>query len=255
MKLILIFIMLPILSSCSLKELPIEEQTTETEKAEIKESINNDLIEEKTEMINELPQSAKVKDWNLILVNPELSLPENFEVDLVEVDNEQKIDKRIVEAWTDWKKEAEKAGHQLFLASAYRDIKRQKNNFNAEVKQYRNEGMSENEAIEKAKEYLTEPGHSEHHTGLALDIVDDEWIVSGRRLEKAYEETASQKWMMETKADFGFILRYPEGKEDITKIEYEPWHFRYVGPENARFIEKNELSLEEYIDLIEEAEN
>lgn len=252
MKLILVIIMLPILWSCSLEELPKEEQVEETK---IEEAIDNNLSEEEEKIIKELPQTAKVNDWNLILVNPEQSLPENFKVDLVEVDNEQKIDKRIVEAWDNWKKEAEKAGHQLFLASAYRDIERQKNNFNAEVKQYRNEGMSENEAIEKAKEYLTEPGHSEHHTGLALDIVDDEWIVSGGRLEKAYEETASQKWMMETKADFGFILRYPEGKEDITKIEYEPWHFRYVGPESARFIEKYELSLEEYIDLIKEAEN
>ncbi len=67
------------------------------------------------------------------------------------------------------------------------------------------------------------------------------------------ENELSQQWLMETKAEYGFILRYPEGKEDETMIEYEPWHFRYVGTEHAAFMEEHDLVLEEYIELIEQA--
>lgn len=206
-------------------------------------------IEEK-KIINDLPQSASLESWNLILVNPEKALEKNFKVNLTEVDNEQRVDDRIAKAWTDWREAASEAGHQLFLASAYRTIDRQKNNFNSDINEYINAGMTEEEAIEKTKEYLTEPGHSEHHTGLALDIVDNNWIKSGRRLETEYEGEASQKWMIQTMSDYGFILRYPEGKENITNIEYEPWHFRYVGIEHAKFMEEHNLVLEEYLEWI-----
>src|SRR5699024_1120015 len=111
-------------------------------------------------------------------------------------------------------------------------------------------GMSEEEANKKAKEYLTEPGHSEHHTGLALDIVDEAWIVAGNDLEPEYAEEPSQHWLEETMTNNGFILRYPEGKEEVTGILYEPWHFRYVGVENAKFIVENKLALEEFVELL-----
>lgn len=249
MKIVVAAMTLLVLWSCS----PKEEETGPKEEAVSEEEIVEKELTEEEKLMEALPE-ADLKDWNLILVNPKQALAEDFQPTLEEVDNEQRVDERIVDAWIDWKEAAQEAGHRLFLASAYRDRKRQENNFQAEVNQQLDEGLSEEEAFEKAKEYLTEPGHSEHHTGLALDIVDEDWIVSGRGLEEAYEEEASQQWLMETKADYGFILRYPERKEDITEIEYEPWHFRYVGPEHAAFIEENELAFEEYIELLEEAE-
>lgn len=206
-------------------------------------------------LIQQLPENASVADWNLILVNPEQALPEDFDVELAEVDNEQRIDSRIVENWENLRTAANQAGHRLFLASAYRDIARQEANFNRRVNGYIEEGLTEEEAREKAKEYLTEPGHSEHHTGLALDIVDEEWIVAGNGLEPEYEGEASQQWLVENMTDYGFVLRYPEGKETITQIEYEPWHFRYVGPEHAAFMVEHDLTLEEYVDLLNQAEN
>lgn len=236
-----------LLTACSAADesKPVEETTEEVETKEL-------TAEEK--MIQDLPEKAEASEWSLLLVNPDQALPADFSVALETVDNEQRIDERIVKAWTDWRDAASQAGHSLFLASAYRDIDRQKNNFNQRIADYMAEGLTENKAREKAKEYLTEPGHSEHHTGLALDIVDEEWIVAGNGLDPAYEEEESQKWLTQTMTDYGFILRYPKGKEAITQIEYEPWHFRYVGVDHAKFMEAHDLTLEEYHDLLKQAE-
>lgn len=207
-------------------------------------------LSEEEMMIQELPTEANVADWNLILVNPWEALPENYEVEFVEVDNTQQIDARIEEAWNNWRDAALEAGHNLFFASGYRTVNRQRNNFNNSIAGYLDEGYSEEEAIVKTKEYLTEPGHSEHHTGLALDIVDHAWINAGRRLEPEYDTQESQQWLVETMSDYGFILRYPAGKEEITGIQYESWHFRYVGVKHAQFMKQYDLVLEEYVDLI-----
>lgn len=215
---------------------------------------NNEVIEELTEeekLVEHLPTDSNLEDWNLILVGPQYALPETFNPTLVEVDNEQWLDERIEEAWYAWKEAALEAEHRLFFASGYRSIEHQRANFNNTYESYLNEGYSEGEAMDRTKDYLTEPGHSEHHTGLALDIVDEEWIVAGNGLVPEYDTQASQQWMLETMADYGFILRYPEAKEEITEILYESWHFRYVGKENAHYIIEHDLVLEEYIELLE----
>lgn len=215
---------------------------------------NEEEISEEEQLLSDLPENASPEDWNLILVNPWEPLPEDYNPELVEAENEQQINARIEDAWNDWNEAALAADHRLFLASGYRSVARQETNFNAQMNEYLNEGLSEAEATERTKEYLTEPGHSEHHTGLALDLVDEEWIVAGNGLEQAYETQASQQWLVDTMTDYGFILRYPEGKEEITGIQYEPWHFRYVGVENAQFMEEHQLVLEEYIELLNERE-
>lgn len=243
-----------LLSACSV----IDNQSSEQEPENIDEQVETEPEEEEQseelsfeeKMLEELPETASLDDWNLILVGPWNELPEEFNPELVEVDNQQRIDARIEEAWNNWYQAALEAGHRLFFASGYRSIELQETNFNQTVQENLNAGMSEEEAIESAKEYLTEPGYSEHHTGLALDIVDEEWIVAGKGLIPEYETQASQQWLVDTMTDYGFILRYPEGKEEITGILYEPWHFRYVGLENAQFMVEHELALEEYLDLL-----
>ena len=198
----------------------------------------------------ELPANADLEEWNLILVNPWEALPSEFDPNLVVTMNEQQIDSRIIQAWEEWYKAALDAGHQLFFASGHRTVERQSSNFNRTYNNYLSEGYSEEEALLKTKEYLTEPGHSEHHTGLAFDLLDQQWVASGRTLEPDYDSQASQQWLVDTMSDYGFILRYPKGKEEITGIQYESWHFRYVGEEHARFMELHDLVLEEYIELI-----
>lgn len=232
-----------------IEENEIEELEPETtEDPEIEEVVEEPTQEEL--MIEQLPESASTEDWNLILVGPYDALPEGFDPELVQVFNDESVDVRIENAWNEWYQAGLDAGHRLFFASGYRSVELQRNNFNGEIQTNINAGMSEEEVIEKAKEYLTEPGHSEHHTGLALDIVDEEWIFSGNDLEPEYESQPSQHWLVSTMANFGFILRYPEGKEEITGILYEPWHFRYVGVENAKYIVEHELALEEYLELL-----
>lgn len=246
-----------LLTGCSLmgdeSNEPANPEKDAVEDTNADEPASEDLTAEE-KLIQQLPTSASAADWNLLLVNPDQALPENFTVELEEVDNEQQIDARIVEAWTNLRTAANEAGHRLFLASAYRDVARQEANFNQKVNTHISEGLTEEEARKKAKEYLTEPGHSEHHTGLALDIVDEEWIVAGNRLDPEYEGELSQQWLVENMTDYGFILRYPKGKETITQIEYEPWHFRYVGTENATFMVEHDLTLEEYVALLIQAD-
>lgn len=228
-----------------------ESEQTQVENQEDEEVEEVEELSEEEQLVESLPEEADLNDWNLILVNPWQELPENYDPELVQVDNEQWIDERIEGAWKDWKEAALDAGHRLFLASGYRTVERQENNFNNQMQEYLNEGLSEEEARNRTMDYLTEPGHSEHHTGLALDIVDEEWIVAGNGLVPEYDTQASQQWLVDTMADFGFILRYPEGKEEITGIQYESWHFRYVGEENAQFMVAHDLVLEEYLELLQ----
>lgn len=252
----LLVMSIALLTSCSESIDQSKKQNEQLQRDEPEEKIEEvEEISNEQKLLEALPSEANLEDWNLILVNPWEALPKNYEPQLVTVDNQQQIDQRIVEAWSAWKEAAEEAGHQLFFASGYRTIERQRNNFNNRVQGYLNEGLSEEEATEKAKEYLTEPGHSEHHTGLALDIVDGEWINAGYGLVPEYDTQASQQWLVDTMDDYGFILRYPEGKEEITGIQYESWHFRYVGEENAQYIVENDLVLEEYIERLQQRED
>src|SRR5699024_5276408 len=232
-------------------EQAVEEPTENTQNnQEDHEADKVEEISEEEQLIQNLPKEAHVEDWDLVLVNAWVALAEDCEPQLVEVDNVQRIDERVVAACNCWKEAAAEAGHRLFLASGHRTVERQRNNFDQQVNEYLNEGLSEEEAVERAKEYLTEPGHSEHHTGLALDVVDEEWIMEGNGLVPEYDTQDSQQWLVDTMTDYGFILRYPEGKEEITGILYEPWHFRYVGLENDQFMVEHELVLEEYLDLL-----
>lgn len=196
------------------------------------------------------------KDWSLILVGPDQPLEKDISSDQLSYipNTNMQLDKRVIKSYEQFSKAASQAGYPLVIISAYRSISDQEQIFNERVAQYKNQGMDDKKAKNKTKETSTEPGHSEHHTGLALDIVDENWQQSYPQtvLEEGFGKEDSAKWLAEHASDYGFILRYPKGKEDITKINYEPWHFRYVGKENAKYIEENELTLEEYLDQLNE---
>ena len=115
------------------------------------------------------------------------------------------------------------------------------------------QGMTREEAEEKTREYYTEPGHSEHHSGLALDILTEEYQRDVYTLDDRFAQTDGYAWLVEHCTDYGFILRYPEDKTQITQINYEPWHYRYVGKEHAAYMKEHGLCLEEYINLLREA--
>jgi len=183
-------------------------------------------------------------DWRLVLVNKHHPIPEDYTFELETIKDGMQCDKRIMEDLLTMMSEARKQGINLAIRSPYRTMDRQIYLFNRKINLYMGQGMSYMDAYKKTAEYVTVPGASEHQIGLALDITSDTYYT----LDEGFEDTAEGKWLAEHSHEYGFILRYPKGKEYVTSIGYEPWHFRYVGVEAATVIKENDLTLEEFWD-------
>ena len=151
------------------------------------------------------------------------------------------MDSRIIDAVNRMLNDA--ASYDLAVVSAYRPQEEQEVLYWRKVKQYTDQGYSDLEAQKVGGTIVKRPGFSEHNCGLAMDVGGS----GDYTLEQTFANTAAYTWLMEHCADYGFILRFPEGKEDITGVIYEPWHYRYVGVEAARYIMDNDLCLEEYL--------
>ena len=170
----------------------------------------------------------------VVLVNFEHPVPEDYVPDLVPVEG-RLVDASIVEDLQRLLAAARAAGHPVYINNAYRSVETQQYMFNKRLNSYMEGGMDAESATALITQSLMLPGHSEHHLGLAMDV---------RCANKTY------KWLEENGWQYGFILRYPEGKTNITGIIYEPWHFRYVGPELAKELYESGLCLEEYMSSI-----
>ena len=180
----------------------------------------------------------KSDDWKLILVNKQHPIPDDYDFHLGTI----RCDERIITPLLDMMKAARKDGVTLIICSPYRDMDRQTMLFNNKVRKYMDSGMSYMDAFNLASQAVTVPGSSEHQIGLAIDIISDGYSS----LDEGFGKTAAGKWLAANSYKYGFILRYPAGKEDITSIEFEPWHFRYVGVDAATFISENDICLEEF---------
>lgn len=192
-------------------------------------------------------QSDKIipdkSDWRLLLVNRWNKLPSNYSVDVRRIKGGHAVDERVYPDLQDMMDDARSAGLDPVICSSYRTPQKQQRLFAQQIAKYRGQGYAEEEAYNQAAMWVAIPGTSEHETGLALDIV----ARSYQLLDKNQENTAEQRWLMENSYKYGFILRYPNDKSDITGIEYEPWHYRYVGKEAAAEIYKKGICLEEYL--------
>ena len=210
--------------------------------------------EEESEEEEDLLPAGSLSDWNLILLNPDEGnmLESDPDIPMTEFDG-QLIDSRIAENYKAMRDAAKAEGINLYLRSGFRKISLQQIYYDSNVNKYMNEGHSKEEAIRLTLRYFTAPGHSEHHSGLACDIITVEYHKNIYTLDDRFGETDAFDWLMDHCAEYGFILRYPEGKTDITKISYEPWHYRYVGKEHAQYIMENDLTFEEYVDLLKAA--
>jgi len=186
--------------------------------------------------------------WMTRLVNAATPLPENFSVETVNIQgyDERLFDKRAAPALESMLADAEKAGCKLYLVSGYRSVERQAALFKRKTNAFLAEGFAQDEAERQAAMWVARPGTSEHNTGLAADIVSANWYASHDDLTADFENTPEFSWLLEHCAEYGFILRYPKGKEDVTGITYEPWHYRYVGEEAAAQIMEAGSTLEEY---------
>lgn len=176
-------------------------------------------------------------DWNLTLVNRWNPLPENYDIDLVEVPGGEKVDKRIYEPLMEML-EAAKEGNwnQLpVIVSGYRTQEKQQELYDEKIAEYRKQGYSKDEAVKQAEQWVAVPGCSEHQLGIAVDI-------NGATYDLYF-------WLQENSYKYGFIFRYPGGRTNITGTAEEVWHYRYVGVEAATEIYKQGLCLEEYLEI------
>lgn len=178
-------------------------------------------------------------DWQIRLVNRDNPLPDDFTVELENLDASRKFDKRAIEPLKQMICDMRDRGiKNIWAQSTYRSIEYQKGLYEKSINKYLKQGKSQEEAQKLTDEYINRPGTSEHHLGLAVDF---------NNVDEGFENTKAYKWLLENASDYGFILRYPKEKEDITGIEYEPWHWRYVGPEHAKKMKEQNLCLEEYV--------
>lgn len=194
-----------------------------------------------------LASDSEKRQWYLKLVNAENPMTQEdvpeLEVETVD-ENQYQVDARIVADLQDMFDAARAAGRNPVICSAFRS-------WNYQVSLYENkidrvmqeEGLNEAQAQEKAGTVVAKPGTSEHQMGLALDIVSSEYM----NLDEGQMETEDQQWLIENSWKYGFILRYPLDKSDITGIIFEPWHYRYVGKKAAKEITEQGLTLEEYL--------
>lgn len=226
-----------------------ENSTTEyTEAAEIsvavdkKETQSDDEESTETDDVEETKISME-KEALLVLVNQTHPIPEDWEINLKALPEDMWIDERVYPDLMQMLSDAEKAGLEPVICSAYRSREVQQELYDEDIAYYTALGYSEEAAKALSSDWLAVPGTSEHELGLALDIVSKE----NQRLEQAQEDTKEQQWLMAHCYDYGFILRYPKDKEEITGISYEPWHYRYVGKAAAQEIKAQGVCLEEYL--------
>ncbi len=184
---------------------------------------------------------------NFIMVNPWNPIPEDYDPELVRVSSSyagnEKSEINANVALDKMMTDCLNAGYNVYVADAYRTNDDQAWLFNRRVNSYINQGYSQEDAYNLAKEWSAIPGTSEHELGLAFDIIDT-WIWD---LVEEQETLEGQQWLMENCWKYGFILRYPKDKKDETGINYEPWHYRYFGIEIAKEIYDSGLTVEGYI--------
>ena len=181
--------------------------------------------------------------WNLVLVNNTHPMKEGYVPELTELAPGHSVDRRIINAAKKMLSDAEKEGLHIQICSAYRSVKRQEQVFGESMRERVKDGMEYWDAYKETSLNVAEPGTSEHALGLALDLISNQYS----ELDERQEKTAEAKWLAKNCHKYGFILRYPPEKTNITGIIYEPWHYRYVGEEYAAEIMELGITLEEYL--------
>lgn len=181
-------------------------------------------------------------DWQLVLVNKNHPIADDYTFTLGTIKGSMQCDERIIPDLFSMLEAALNDGVNLVICSPYRDDSRQQMLFDRKVNKYTAQGMSYLEAYKVAAQTVTIPGSSEHQIGLAIDMISDNYSS----LNAGFGDTPAGKWLAGHAHEYGFIIRYPEGKEDITGIEYEPWHLRYVGKNAAWVLYNESITLEEF---------
>ncbi|MBD5542343.1 MAG: M15 family metallopeptidase [Lachnospiraceae bacterium] len=225
------------------------EYVSDDELLSAEDILSGNSLDDLTVMEEETELSAD--DWRLVLINKRYAIPDDYTFTpgyIRTMKGTMQCDERIIPDLLKMLQAARDDGIDLQIASPYRDQAYQEFLFNRHIKDYMKQGMSYMDAYALTAQAVNIPGASEHQIGLALDIVCNTYT----NLNEGFAETKAGKWLAEHSCEYGFILRYPKGKEYITGIEYEPWHFRYVGTEAATIITNEDLTLEEFVNSLEE---
>ena len=193
---------------------------------------------------------AMLADPLMVLVNHTSKMPDDYTFDTKECGSATAVNKTLqtvaCDAFLSMQKAAAADGVTVWMQSGYRSVKYQTSLYERKTKYYLDKGYDNATAKEKAAAVVNPPGYSEHNCGLAADLNSPEHTG----LDEGFENTAAFRWLCAHAGDYGFILRYPKDAEDKTEIIYEPWHWRYVGVENAARINASGLCFEEYIQTL-----
>ena len=191
--------------------------------------------------------AAMLADPMMVLVNHTNKMPDNYTFDTKECGSQTAVNKTLqtaaCDAFLEMQKAAAADGVTVWMQSGYRSVKYQTGLYERKTKYYTDRGYDTATAKEMAAAVVNPPGYSEHNCGLAADLNSPEHTG----LDESFENTTAFRWLCEHAVEYGFILRYPKGAEDKTEITYEPWHWRYVGRENAAKISASGLCFEDYI--------
>ena len=194
---------------------------------------------------------AMLADPLMVLVNHTSKMPDDYTFDTKECGSATAVNKTLqtaaCDAFLEMQKAAAADGVTVWMQSGYRSVKYQTSLYERKTKYYLDKGCDNATAKEKAAAVVNPPGYSEHNCGLAADLNSPEHTG----LDEGFEKTAAFRWLCEHAGDYGFILRYPKDAEDKTEIIYEPWHWRYVGVENAAKINASGLCFEDYIETLQ----
>ena len=205
--------------------------------------VQNNLEAIHNKIDNEGKENKEIKDWRLKLANYDNILPEDFEIELSNIDENRQFDSRAIKYLNTMLDDMRKDGiTNIWVQSAYRSVKSQRKLYDNSVKKYLDQGKSKKEAEELTLKYINKPGASDHNLGLAVDF---------NNVDQDFEKMKGFEWLTENAEKYGFILRYPKDKENITKINYEPWHWRYVGQEHAQKMNELNMCLEEYVKYLQ----
>lgn len=224
------------------------EQQLESERDAVQKSIAR-LVATQLELEREVFEAIELereKRSLITLVNRWNSMEEGYVPELEDIGGQEQFDSRGAEALMQMIEDCKAAGNNPYICSAYRTWEMQQQLYDNKILRLIIDGTSEAEAPAIASRSVAIPGTSEHQLGLAVDIIDEFFP----NLTAEQENTSTQQWLMANSWKYGFILRYPNGTTDITGIIYEPWHYRYVGPEYAAQIYELGVTLEEYLEQL-----
>ena len=204
------------------------------------------------EMLSAAQAQAMLDDPRMVLVNHTNKMPDDYTFTTKECGSVTAINKTLqteaADAFLSMQAAAAADGVTVWMQSGYRSVAYQTTLYDNKTQYYRNKGYSETEAREKAAAIVNPPGYSEHNCGLAADLNCPEFTS----LDTGFEDTEAFRWLCAHAEEYGFILRYPKDAEAVTEITYEPWHWRYVGPENAALINQSGLCFEDAIAALQQ---